>query len=224
MRREYADYLHPDTSLPLAWLEDSRLRPEHWPSVADAVLLRMMRGSGLPYRHLAKTELYGDSFRAALSRIYRQLGLGFTWALLGRRARGKTQMATELGCLRMALHQLGIRGPYGGVRYTTAWEFFELARDAQVNEASAARVNDLARCSLLIVDEVQVRRGTDFEANAFTSLMDRRYAGMRDTLLLSNLELAEFLDLVRPSVASRLEETGMVTTCDWQDYRAGGQP
>jgi DNA replication protein DnaC len=71
----------------------------------------------------------------------------------------------------------------------------------------------------LIIDEAQVRGETKFEDDLLTTLIDKRYDGVRATMLITNLGRKEFAATLSPSIISRIEQIGCGIECNWQSYR-----
>ena len=83
-------------------------------------------------------------------------------------------------------------------------------------------VETLRGVDLLVLDEIQVRSDTEWENSVLTDLIDSRYAAVRSTLLIANLERSALAASLGDSVASRLEETGTIIPCDWPSFRRSG--
>lgn len=72
---------------------------------------------------------------------------------------------------------------------------------------------------LLVIDEVGVQRGTDDEQMIFFDILDRRYAELRPTILLTNLEGREFAEFLGPRIMDRLRERAVGVKFEWESYR-----
>lgn len=80
------------------------------------------------------------------------------------------------------------------------------------------------QCDLLIIDEVGVQRGSDFEKETFFDVINERYENMRPTIILSNLTIEEIKVFLGERVFDRLRENGgKAFLLDWPSYRAGVQ-
>lgn len=78
------------------------------------------------------------------------------------------------------------------------------------------------QCDLLIIDEVGVQRGSDFEKETFFDVINERYENMRPTIILSNLTIEEIKVFLGERVFDRLRENGgKAFLLDWPSYRAG---
>lgn len=191
--------------------------------VADAdTCERMSRAawaaSGVPARHattcIRATDGWTKAARAAASVLQRPAML----ALIGPRGTGKTQLAVELIREFCRSGRTGI--------YTRTMDFLIEVRDTYGDRATK-RERDVLRKyrvpELLVLDEVQVRGSTEWEANMLTNLIDWRYAANASTLLISNLTATAFIASVGDSIASRLMETGGIISCEWQSFRDQGE-
>ncbi|MCC6354497.1 MAG: ATP-binding protein [Verrucomicrobiae bacterium] len=173
---------------------------------------------GAPRRHVSRGDLNraGERSRWAetLGRARERCdGRGAILALIGPRGTGKTQIAVEV--LRLGA------GARRTVRYAAAMDVFLDVR-ATMNgrgRSEADAVAEWCRPSLLVIDEIQERKGSGFEAGLLTHIIDRRYGAMRDTVIIANVELAELGRLVGDSAASRINETGGIIRCDWPSFR-----
>ena len=76
---------------------------------------------------------------------------------------------------------------------------------------------------LLILDEVGVQFGTDFEKNILFEIINTRYEKMLPTLLISNLSLDAMKNYIGERSFDRMRENGgKVVIFDWESYRTKG--
>ena len=74
---------------------------------------------------------------------------------------------------------------------------------------------------LVVFDEISIRAETKWEDDAFFSVINKRYAAVRDTILIGNFtSTSELVANIGASIASRLQETGGVIECNWPSFRA----
>lgn len=182
---------------------------------------------GMEKRHLTRQVRREGPWFQTLEKIRPKVGTGYLIALLGIRGTGKTQMAAELvkcSCQPRPDEHVPTKLNVVPARYMLAIEFFLSLRQTydKTGDSELDILNRLVRqFGLVIIDEVQERGNTDFEDRMLTLLIDRRYAAMGDTLLLSNLTPEQFALAVGPSIASRLNEAGGIIECDWPSFRTG---
>lgn len=146
---------------------------------------------------------------------------GWTWAMLGQKGTGKTQLAA---CF--TLNNLEERRKYGVYSYLTAMRFFMFLKSCYAKDSllSEYEVMDFLRNRpLLILDEVHVRAGTEWEDNMLLTLLDERYAHEKDTILISNLTADQFEKTMGTAVVSRINETGKIMVFDWKSFREGAE-
>jgi DNA replication protein DnaC len=77
-----------------------------------------------------------------------------------------------------------------------------------------------ASVECLIIDELhEVPEESRHKDRFLTDLLDKRYAGRRDTILISNQKEADFWKSTSDSIKSRLVEHGGVIPCEWPSFR-----
>jgi DNA replication protein DnaC len=81
-------------------------------------------------------------------------------------------------------------------------------------------MQDYTDCHLLIIDEVGVQRGNDYETNMMFDVINERYENLRPTIVLSNLTLDELKLFLGERVFDRLRENGgKAFLLDWTSHR-----
>ena len=76
-------------------------------------------------------------------------------------------------------------------------------------------------CDLLIIDEVGVQRGTDYEKDIMFDVINDRYENLRPTIILSNLSVEETKAHLGERVFDRLRENGgKAFLLNWNSYRS----
>lgn len=89
---------------------------------------------------------------------------------------------------------------------------------SEITESAA--INSFVFPELLIIDEVGIQYGTDYETRMFFGIINRRYESLKPTILISNLTLVELKQLIGERVVDRMREGGgAVIQCDWESYR-----
>ena len=171
----------------------------------------LMRDADIPARHAAfKTaDSTCPEWDSVLASMRGLIGRGFLCALVGTRGAYKTQLAVEL--LRLVCW----RGKPG--LYRRVMEFFVDLKSSYNggDETEAAVLARYAAPAILILDEAHERGGTTWESSMLNLLIDKRYAAMKDTVLIANLTRAELPAALGPSIMRRLDDTGGIVECAW---------
>lgn len=181
---------------------------------AIAAINELARAANLPKRHLACDVDRSGTWGKTESGLRARLGAGCTLALIGGNGPGKTQMAVELAKDAM---RAGSR-----VHYTTAVEMimhFKEPFNPGAKETERGIMGQYRRYGLLIIDEYHEKRETDWERQTLFELLNKRYADMTDTILISNLPASGMASIVGPSIADRMREGGGIIECNWPSFR-----
>ena len=159
-------------------------------------------------RALTFSNEYAKNFATALD-------TGRSAIFCGKPGTGKTHLAVGIGLYVMSYHKL--------VMFTTVQRMVRRVKDAWRKDAieSESDVIDLlVQPDLLILDEIGVQFGTEFEKNLMFDILNERYEKRRPTLLLSNLTTQEVKAFLGDRVYDRLrEDGGQAVSFDWQSYR-----
>ncbi len=198
-----------------------------------------LQARGFEHRHIRR--VYPKWNNPAQEHTFKLLmgllrGNGAIVALTGQRGTGKTQMACELCRLRTEARRayygtpIDERGeakaPPESGRYVKLSKIGSLFKSLYADfgsvdaEALTDRFNAYANETLLIIDEVHESEDLKTQMRMLTDLVDRRYAALKDTVLISNYTDAEFQQNVNPSIISRLSEHGRILSCKWKSFRA----
>ena len=134
--------------------------------------------------------------------------------LVGDRGGGKTLLAGH------AAYWMVERAGKG-VDYITLADWLCLARSHKDAEGHGeySAIRKYSRTPILIIDEAQDRRGTEFADEMFTRLIDARYRECKPTIIIANLKPSELEKEFGRSIMSRLQEGGMIVQCDWPTMR-----
>ena len=133
--------------------------------------------------------------------------VGRSMMLLGQVGTGKTHLAT--GILQQVIRNFGSQGLIG--RYTTAGGIIRSVKDTFSNrERTESQVYaDLVAPHLLIIDEVGVQHGTDFERTVLFEVINGRYEQLRKpTIVVSNLGMADLRTCLGDRAVDRLRDKG----------------
>jgi DNA replication protein DnaC len=155
-------------------------------------------------RALEFSQAYADNFEKA----------GSSAIFCGRPGTGKTHLAVGIGLHLMKHNKL--------VLFTTVQRLVRRVKDSwndnKQSEGDVIRI--FVQPDLLILDEVGVQFGTDFERNLMFDILNERYEKRRATILLSNLTVTEVKSLLGDRVFDRLrEDGGQCVPFNWTSHR-----
>lgn len=179
--------------------------------------------SGIQKRHSKRIETDHADWLASFETARAAIARGGIIALTGKRGTGKTQLAAWL--IRWMIEQLNTDDSSGLSRrpdskyFTAQGLFLHIRKGYAQGENESNQVHSLIRPELLVIDEVQERRGTDWENAAFVNIVDQRYARELPTVLIGNLQPQAFLENVGNSIADRMNEGGGIIEMNWQSFR-----
>ena len=135
---------------------------------------------------------------------------------VGRPGTGKTHLAVGIGLRIMGAENRT-------VLFTTVMRAIRRVKDSWANNSTETESQAIAALTfpdLLILDEVGVQFGSDFERNIMFDIMNERYEKRRPTIILSNLSKDELIGFLGERVFDRMrEDGGKVIGFDWDSYR-----
>ena len=146
---------------------------------------------------LNKCREYADEFEA-------NWDVGRSMMLLGDVGTGKT----HLGC---AIAQEVIRSYGASARYTMAIEIIrdiKMTFDKKSEQTERDVYASLLKPDLLVIDEVGVQHGSDFERQVLFEVVDSRYRQLMPTIVISNLGLAGLRKCLGDRAVDRLTDAG----------------
>lgn len=199
--------------------EEGRKRAERWQ--------KRLGYSGIPARFHDRTL---DSFKAedagqkAALTFAQQYADDFAQALktgrgavfIGKPGTGKTHLACGIGL--QVMERNGARVLFKTVQRAIRSIKDTWTKGSQVSESEA--IAELVEPELLILDEVGVQFGSDFEKNTLFDVLNERYEHRRPTIFLSNLTKQEITGFLGERVMDRLrEDGGRVIAFTWESYR-----
>jgi len=89
--------------------------------------------------------------------------------------------------------------------------------ESKTSESAALRA--YIKPALLVLAEMDERSESPWENRMLFHMLNKRYNGLKDTLLISRRTKEELLSSVGESIQSRLKETGGVVECNWESFR-----
>ena len=190
----------------------------------------LRRDSQIPLRYQDSTL---DAYRAANPSQKRVLAVceryaagwqtqweeGRSLVLVGGPGTGKTHLACGIGLAVMASHLVN-------VRFSTATSMLRDIRSTyqrSSERSEAVAVADYTTCDLLILDEIGVQLGSEYEKTVMFDVMNERYQAVLPTILISNLSAQELEEYLGQRVMDRMRESGVVIPFTWESYRGKGK-
>jgi len=182
-----------------------------------------------PERHRAQIDLVGDQWAKTYQKALQTANACGIVALIGGRGTGKTQMAWQIA-KNVRLTDLNKNTTDHGFTkmicrpaiYRTAMEIFLELRSTYAASSKKTEwdlMKEYENAALLVIDEINVSTGSTFEDLKITAIMDKRYQRLRPTILIGNVDLQQFSDRMGKSIVNRIEEDGIILSCNWQSYR-----
>lgn len=155
---------------------------------------------------------YADGFTAVRR-------TGRSAIFLGRLGTGKTHLAAGIAQQVMRTHK-------ASVLFVTAARMFRMVKDSWAKGSAVTESDVIASLvfpDLLIVDEVGVQQGTEFERNVMFDVFNERYELRKPALLLGNCTKDELSSkFVGERVVDRFrEDGGTVVSFTWDSQRSG---
>lgn len=201
---------------------------------AAADLKREMDAIGIPERFREKTfdtfNAQDDAQKYALefSKNYAanfglNLKKGRCALFLGKVGTGKTHLATSI-CLDLIRQNKDQKG-YGrrSIRFTSVSRMLRRIKDTYKkghDESERQAIEYFTGCDLLVIDEIGVQFGTDYEKNTIFDIINDRYEAVKPTILMSNLTIPEVKAYLGDRAFDRLRENGGEhVVFGWDSYR-----
>jgi len=132
----------------------------------------------------------------------------------GKPGTGKTHLAVGIG--------LEIINKYS-VGFTTVQRVMRRVKDSWRKDAEESETEVIklyTTVDLLIIDEIGVQFGSEFEKNAMFDILNERYEDRKPTILLSNLTQIEVKVFLGDRIYDRLrEDGGKCIAFDWESKR-----
>ena len=133
---------------------------------------------------------------------------------VGKVGTGKTHLAIGIA--------LSIMQQQRSALFVTVQRLIRRVKDSwHTKEETESQVVDVfASPDLLVLDEVGVQFGSEFEKQVLFDVLNTRYENRKPSILLSNIPKEELSDYLGERVTDRLRENGgKVIGFDWESYR-----
>jgi DNA replication protein DnaC len=172
----------------------------------------MSVAANIPDRHakflprLSRSPEWTEVYTRSKERIDK----GALLVFLGSRGTGKTQM----GVCFAQYCAINLDKP---ALYTKAFEIFLKVRSKESSEEKA--ITHFTKPFLLVIDAFEVRGDTPFENRMLDLILDKRYDGLKSTVILSNDTPGTINRYLGPSICDRIAETGGICEFTWESFR-----
>lgn len=193
----------------------------------ESAIVSAIGRAGIPERFMDKTF---DNYKAETPEQERALAFAKSYAadidkilktgrsaiFLGKPGTGKSHLACAIG-------QHAIRESNATVLFITVMRAMRSIKDTWVRGSAISEtqaIEALVAPDLLILDEVGVQFGSDFEKNTLFDVLNERYERRRPTLFLSNLNKEEITAFLGERVIDRIrEDGGKIIAFTWDSHR-----
>lgn len=138
--------------------------------------------------------------------------------LTGAAGRGKTHLAIALAASYIPTLPAPIR-----FEFMPSVEFFLNLKLSFDKGGEAGVLSRYTASDILLFDDIGSEKVSDWSRQMFYTLIDRRYRNMRQTILTSNMGLAQLSEQIDDRIASRIVEMCEVITLTGRDYRLRGR-
>lgn len=159
-------------------------------------------------------KLHGAKYVQPVKRFLTRIRTPGVFAIIGHRDAGKSNLVSAI------INAFCDRDR--DARYIRAVDFFlrvKATMSRASNETAQDVVEELCNVNLLVIDAIQARGGGAFEDSLLTHIVDKRYAGQKWTILVSNHTLEAFSQHIGEDISARLNRGGGVLVCDWPPFR-----
>jgi DNA replication protein DnaC len=155
-----------------------------------------------------------DNYKPSSDQIaqsIKNLRQGVSAVLFGKNGTGKTHIA--FGVMK-ELAEKGISS-----KYLLAHDLFDMARESFNNPALKENIEELKKVEYLIIDEVDKKFGSQTEFLTLYKVVNYRYNHLLQTMLISNAERDDLIDVIGQSTFDRVAEDGVVMHFTGKNFR-----
>jgi len=138
---------------------------------------------------------------------------GKSIALYGKNGTGKTHLAFA------TLRHLVNNNKGKKVKYILAFELFDMVRNSFNDISLKKDIDALGDIFYLIIDEVDKKFGTQTEFLALYKLINYRYNSELKTMLISNAEKEDLIEVIGLASFDRIIQDGSAINLDGENFR-----
>ena len=154
-----------------------------------------------------------DSVKSYSDDLDRNLSEGRCIVMIGNPGTGKTNLVIDVA--RSVIDRAGT------ACYVTVSDLILRVRDSWGTGKTLQLIDNFVGVDLLILDEVGVQAGTQNEQNIIFDVINKRYAEMKPTIILTNLNVDRCKNFLGERVWDRLKENdGLLITFKGSSYRS----
>lgn len=159
-------------------------------------------------RALTFAKAYADQFDSVITS-------GRSAIFCGKPGTGKTHLSIGIA--------LAVMGTGKSALFTTVQRMVRRMKETFRKDSDDSErdvLNMLTYPDLLIIDEIGIQFGSEFEKNLMFDILNERYENRKPTLLLSNLTASEVKVFLGERIYDRLKEDGgQCVSFDWASHR-----
>lgn len=141
---------------------------------------------------------------------------GRSMIFLGPPGVGKTHLACAIALYVMHKHR-------ASVMFKTVAQAVRSVRDTWAkgsDKSESAAIAELTSPQLLVLDEVGIQSGSEWERNVLFDILNERYLSRRPTIMLTNLAEAGLPEFLGERVLDRMrEDGGLIVPFLWASHR-----
>lgn len=168
--------------------------------------MSLYKNSGVPKRHnqFRPIDNKNEQWQTHYDFFKEKIEDGGIFVLFGDRGQGKTQLSCSvIGFLTTKLEKSAL--------YKKAQDIFLEIRagmKGQDYKTEVSSIEDFIRPYLLVIDAYEVRGETDFENRMMDHIVDKRYDGLKATIIITNDKKENISKSLGSSIVSRMVESG----------------